>query len=63
MFMTKDQIGGISRAVLASGFGYAVGRGWVPAGDYTDVIGGVTTAAVAIWSIWTNRPDALAPKA
>jgi hypothetical protein len=63
MFLTKEQIGGISRAGIASGLGFAIGKGWIPAGDYADVAGGVSTAIVALWSIWTNRPEALAPKA
>jgi hypothetical protein len=63
MFLTKEQIGGISRAVLGSGFGYAIGKGWIPAGDYETVIGGVSVALVGLWSIWTNRPAVLAPKA
>jgi hypothetical protein len=61
--MTKDQVGGIARALFAGGFGYAAGKGYIPAGDYGDLIGALSTVAVAAWSIWTNRPAALAAKA
>lgn len=60
--MTKDQIGGVARTLLAAGFGWAAAKGWLPAGDYGDVIAGISTAAVAAWSVWTNRPAIVPPR-
>ncbi len=59
---TTDQLGGIIRAVFASAAGFAVGKGWLGAGDAEWVVGGATTAIVGVWSWWTNRPEKIAPK-
>jgi hypothetical protein len=61
--MTKDQIGGVVRAILAGGVGWAINKGLIPAGDYADLLTGLTLAAVAVWSAWTNRPANIAAPA
>jgi hypothetical protein len=60
---TSAQIGGLFRAVAAPTVAYAVAKGYVHAGDADWLLVGVTTAATGVWSWWTNRPAALAPKA
>ena len=58
--MTKDQFGGIVRALLSAASGYAVGQGIVDADTAATIVGALATLAVTAWSIWTNRPAKLA---
>jgi hypothetical protein len=59
---TSAQIGGLFRAIAAPALAYAVAKGWVPAGDADWYLVGGATAITGVWSWWTNRPVALAPK-
>ena len=58
--MTQDQFGGIVRALLSAASGYFVGTGVVDASTAATIAGALGTLAVAVWSIWTNRPAKLA---
>lgn len=60
--MTADQITGPIRAILPAVFAFAAGKGWLPAGDYSEVVAGLVAGVAALWSAWTNRPSALASK-
>lgn len=58
--MTKDQIGGIARALLTAASGYAVGQGLLDADTAVTVVGALVTLIVTAWSVWTNRPSKIA---
>ena len=60
--MTGDQVGGIIRTLGAALGGYFVGLGWVTAADMSTIVGAIAVIGVAVWSHYTNRPEALAPK-
>ncbi len=53
---TTDQVGGILRAVLAIGVGYAVKQGIIDDATGLAVTAGLVGIGVALWSYWTNRP-------
>ena len=52
--MNTDMIGGVIRAIVPSAITYLVGKGTLPAGDYSAVIAAVVALVTAIWSIRTN---------
>ena len=54
--MTQEQVGGIVRAIVAAAGGYFVGQGLIDAQTMMTIGGGITTIAVAIWSIYSKRP-------
>jgi H+/gluconate symporter-like permease len=55
--MNKEQLGGILRAVLAAGAGYAVGKGIIDQGTADAVVGGLVTIGVAVWSFVSNKQE------
>lgn len=57
--MTKDQIGGVVRAILSAVAGYFVGKGVIDADTAATISGAVGTILVTAWSVWTNRPAKL----
>ena len=59
--MNGEQIGGIVRALLAAGSGWAVGHGYVDNNTALAVSGGIVTIVTAVWSYWTNRPGTVIP--
>lgn len=61
--MTSDQITGILRAILAAVGGIILSKGWFDASTWAWISGGIVTLAVAGWSIWNNRPAAVAASA
>ena len=61
--MTSDQITGIIRAGLAVLGGFFVSKGMVSTSTFDWISGGVLTAVSTGWSIWNNRPAALAASA
>ena len=61
--MTWDQIAGPLRAILPSLFAFAVGKGWIGAGNADWIIAGIMSMGAAVWSIWANRPAAVAANA
>lgn len=52
--MDFNVIAGVLRAVLPAAFAYAVGSGWLPAGDYGTVTAAIVALGASIWSIKTN---------
>jgi hypothetical protein len=61
--ITSDQITGILRAGLAVAGGFFVSKGTVSASTFDWISGGVLSAVATGWSIWNNRPAALAASA
>ena len=55
--MNSDMITGPIRAIVPALVAFAVGKGWIPDGDYATPLVAVVTGIATIWSIWTNRPS------
>lgn len=55
--MTKEQVGGIVRALLAGVSGYLIGKGW-DAALVNEIAGAVGILAVSGWSLWAKRTAA-----
>lgn len=53
--MTKEQVGGIVRAVAAGIGGYFVGKGTLDGATLEIIVGAVATLATAIWSVWAKK--------
>ena len=53
--MTKDELYGVARAVLAAAGGIAASRGWVDSETAVAVAGALATIVVAIWSVKSKR--------
>ena len=58
--MDFNSVAGILRAVLPAIAAFAVGKGWVNAGSADWIVSSVIALAAAGWSVWTNRPAAVA---
>lgn len=56
--MTKEEIGGIVRTLLASAFGLLVGKGYIDGETATALAGAVATIGVAVWSVLNKRKAA-----
>lgn len=56
--MNGEQIGGVVRAIVAAVGGYFVGKGLVDSATMTTISGAVATLFVAVWSVWSKKPDA-----
>ena len=55
--MTKEEFGGVIRAVATAVVGFAAGKGWLPVGaDGAAIAAAVTTVAVAVWSVLSKKP-------
>jgi hypothetical protein len=61
--MTQDQVTGLLRAVLTMIGGVFVSKGVVSGETVSWLVGGVLTFVGAGWSLWSNRPAALASSA
>lgn len=55
--MTKDQIGGIVRALLAGASGYLIGKGY-DAAIVNEIAGAVGIIIVSGWSLWAKKAAA-----
>lgn len=53
--MNSDMLGGIMRAVVPPVLAFLIGKGALPAGDYSAVITGLVALVTASWSIHTNK--------
>lgn len=58
--MSSDEIGGLTRTILAFAGGYAVANGIVDQATMMTVVGAVATLVTAGWSIWSKRRKAVA---
>jgi hypothetical protein len=61
--MTWDQIAGPLRAILPPLLAFVVAKGWIPAGSADWIVSSVVALGAAVWSIWSNRPAAIAASA
>lgn len=61
--MSSDQIGGLVRTVLGILGGFILAKGWINAETWAWIVGGLASAAPAIWSWISNRPAAIAASA
>ena len=55
MIMSKEQIAGIVRAVVAAVGGYFVGKGMLDGATMETIAGAVATLATAVWSVWSKK--------
>jgi hypothetical protein len=53
--MNTDMIGGVIRAIAAPLLAYLIGKGTLPAGDYSAVVTGLIATFTAAWSIHSNK--------
>jgi hypothetical protein len=61
--MTWDQIAGPLRAILPAALGFAIAKGWINAGMADWLTTSIVALGAAGWSIWSNRPAAVAASA
>lgn len=53
--MTKNELYGVVRTVLAAVGGIAVGKGWVDSETAVSLAGALATIFVAVWSVKAKR--------
>jgi hypothetical protein len=53
--MNPNMLGGIVRAIVPPVLSFLIGRGVIPAGDYSGIITAALSLATAVWSVQTNR--------
>lgn len=53
--MTKTEVYGVARAVLAAVGGFVVARGWIDSETAVSLAGALATVAAAVWSIKSKR--------
>jgi hypothetical protein len=53
--MTKEEVFGVARAILAAFGGFAVGKGWMDHETAVGLAGALATVAAAVWSVKAKR--------
>lgn len=53
--MTKNEVYGVVRTILAAVGGVAVGKGWVDSETAVALAGAFATIATAVWSVRAKR--------
>ena len=53
--MTKNELHGVVRTLLAAVGGVAVGKGWVDSETAMSVAGALATIFVTVWSVRSKR--------
>lgn len=53
--MTKTEVYGVARAILAAVGGFVVARGWIDSETAVSLAGALATVAAAVWSIKSKR--------
>ena len=53
--MTKTEVYGVTRAVLAAVGGFVVARGWIDSETAVSLAGALATVAAAVWSVKSKR--------
>ena len=56
--MNPNMFGGIVRAIVPPALSFLIGKGILPAGDYSAAITAALALGTAVWSIHTNRAPA-----
>ncbi len=53
--MTKTEVYGVARAILAAAGGFVVARGWIDSETAVSLAGALATIAAAVWSVKAKR--------
>lgn len=53
--MTREEVMGVARAVLAALGGVAVGKGWIDQETAVSLAGALATVVAAVWSVKAKR--------
>ena len=53
--MTKEELYGVARAVLAALGGLIVGKGWIDSETMLSLAGAGATVVAAVWSVRSKR--------
>lgn len=53
--MTKTEVYGVARAVLAALGGFVVAKGWIDSETAVSLAGALATVATAVWSVRSKR--------
>ena len=53
--MTKTEVYGVARAILAALGGFVVARGWIDSETAVSLAGALATVAAAVWSVKSKR--------
>lgn len=53
--MTKSEVYGVARAVLAAIGGFVVAKGWIDSETALSLAGALATVAAATWSVRSKR--------
>jgi len=53
--MTKNEVYGVARALLAAVGGVVVGKGWIDSETAVALAGALATVAAAVWSVRSKR--------
>ena len=53
--MSKTEVYGVARAVLAALGGFVVARGWIDSETAVSLAGALATVAAAVWSVKSKR--------
>lgn len=53
--MTKTEVYGVARAVLAAIGGFVAARGWIDSETAVSLAGALATVAAAVWSVKSKR--------
>ena len=53
--MTKTEVYGVVRSVLAAVGGFVVARGWIDSETAVSLAGALATVAAAVWSVKSKR--------
>lgn len=56
--MNQDQFLGILKILVPSAVGWAVGKGFIPAGNAADAGAAILTVAASIWSYFSHTDSA-----
>ena len=56
--MNPNMFGGILRAIVPPALSFLIGKGVLPAGDYSAAITAALALGTAVWSIRTNKTPA-----
>lgn len=57
--MTNAMITSVARQILLAGGGFIVGKGWVDAATYTEIVGAISIIIGSIWAMKTRTKAGL----
>lgn len=53
--MNKNEVYGVTRAILAAAGGFVVARGWIDSETAVSLAGALATVVAAAWSVKSKR--------